>query len=232
MRIQTSCAAAVIAVMFGSVAAQAADLYTPPPPAPIEVDVFSWSTCYIGAQGGPGWSDSDVKFPYSDNSTSPDGFLIGGRAGCDMQLDQFGSFVLGALVDGSYADINDKTSYPAGPVTATYKTDINYAINIRARAGFALDRILFYGTGGLAIGNVEGELSTAFASDKDSKTLTGWVAGGGVEWAVTDNISVFGEYLYSDFGSKKFSYGGALTAQSYKQSVDLQSVLFGVNYRF
>jgi outer membrane immunogenic protein len=55
---------------------------------------------------------------------------------------------------------------------------------IRARGGFAFDRFLVYGTGGAAFGDD-----------------IGWVAGGGGEYAVTDNLSVGVEYLHYDFGS-------------------------------
>jgi outer membrane immunogenic protein len=34
-----------------------------------------------------------------------------------------------------------------------------------------------------------------------SNSLTGWTAGGGIEYAVTDNWWVFAEYRYTDFGS-------------------------------
>jgi outer membrane immunogenic protein len=50
----------------------------------------------------------------------------------------------------------------------------------RLRAGFAFDRFLAYGTGGAAIGEEE----------------VGWVAGGGAEYAVTDNFSAGIEYLH------------------------------------
>ena len=50
----------------------------------------------------------------------------------------------------------------------------------RLRGGFAFDRFLAYGTGGAAFGEDE----------------VGWVAGGGAEYAVTDNFSAGIEYLH------------------------------------
>jgi outer membrane immunogenic protein len=55
---------------------------------------------------------------------------------------------------------------------------------VRLRGGFAFDRFLAYGTGGAAFGDD-----------------IGWVAGGGGEYAITDNFSVGVEYLHYDFGS-------------------------------
>jgi outer membrane immunogenic protein len=56
--------------------------------------------------------------------------------------------------------------------------------SIRGRAGIAFDRFLAYGTGG-----------AAFADFDDF----GWVAGGGVEYALTDFVSVGVEYLHYEF---------------------------------
>jgi outer membrane immunogenic protein len=54
----------------------------------------------------------------------------------------------------------------------------------RLRGGFAYDRFLVYATGGAAF------------QDLDN---VGWVVGGGVEYAITRNISAGAEYLYLEF---------------------------------
>jgi outer membrane immunogenic protein len=56
----------------------------------------------------------------------------------------------------------------------------------RLRGGIAFDRFLAYATGG-----------AAFEDFND----VGWVAGGGVEYAITDNWTAGVEYLHYDFGS-------------------------------
>jgi outer membrane immunogenic protein len=53
---------------------------------------------------------------------------------------------------------------------------------LRLRGGFAIDRFLLYATGGGAFGEDE----------------IGWVAGGGGEFAITDNFSAGVEYLHYD----------------------------------
>jgi outer membrane immunogenic protein len=77
---------------------------------------------------------------------------------------------------------------------------------VRGRAGVAFDRFLPYVTGGVAFG---GFRMTEFDDgDFDSAgraTLTGWTAGVGAEYALTNNWTVRGEYRYTDFGSKSFS---------------------------
>ena len=53
---------------------------------------------------------------------------------------------------------------------------------VRGRLGYAWERVLPYVTAGLAIADSE----------------TGWTAGGGVELAFSDNVSLRGEYLHFD----------------------------------
>jgi outer membrane immunogenic protein len=40
-----------------------------------------------------------------------------------------------------------------------------------------------------------------FANGSFSTTRTGWTAGGGLQYAITNNWRVFGEYRFSDFGT-------------------------------
>ena len=82
--------------------------------------------------------------------------------------------------------------------------------SVRARAGYALGRMLFYGTGGVAVGAFgsnfqlygidNGTFSPFYAADQHSVTRAGWTLGGGVEYAVNPHWSVRGEYRYTDFG--------------------------------
>ncbi|WP_375706288.1 outer membrane protein, partial [Bartonella sp. AA2SXKL] len=39
----------------------------------------------------------------------------------------------------------------------------------------------------------------------EKKTMIGYTLGGGVDFAMTDNILLRAEYRYSDFGKKKFA---------------------------
>ena len=75
----------------------------------------------------------------------------------------------------------------------------------RARAGFVAtpdNRLMIYGTGGFAYGGGS-RTSTSMTpqrwglfSNGGSTTRTGWTIGGGVEYAITNNITIKGEYLY------------------------------------
>ncbi|WP_208439466.1 porin [Bartonella grahamii] len=86
----------------------------------------------------------------------------------------------------------------------------------RVRIGFAaVDRILPYFAGGIAYTQLqvvnslkaEGADGAEIASAKmfdQSKTMVGFTVGGGVDFAMTDNVLLRAEYRYSDFGKKAF----------------------------
>ena len=73
-------------------------------------------------------------------------------------------------------------------------------------------------------------------SSSFSDTLSGWVAGGGIEYALHDNWTVKGEVLWMDLG--KVSYVSpertAYPGFSYTTRLDLSEAVarVGVNYKF
>jgi outer membrane immunogenic protein len=93
---------------------------------------------------------------------------------------------------------------------------------VRGRAGYAVNNILFYGTGGLAFGELLGETYGL----SESHTSAGWTAGVGVEFGLAPNWSAKIEYLYVDLAQSNFS----ITGQSNGYQFGL--VRAGVNYHF
>ena len=84
----------------------------------------------------------------------------------------------------------------------------------RGRAGFTVDNWLFYGTGGFAwsegtesrtqvvsVASVPPIPAPGGTVESVSNTRTGWTAGAGVEWGLTQNWTARVEYLYLDLGS-------------------------------
>ena len=103
--------------------------------------------------------------------------------------------------------------------------------------------MLFYGTGGFAVGafgsnfQVYGNdltLAPFYAADQHSTTRAGWTLGGGVEYAVNQHWSVRGEYRYTDFGHMgdlpaATSLGAAYAADRH---LDQNQVQVGLSYKF
>ncbi len=206
----------VAAALMAAPAAQAADETAFTPAAPI---VYDWSGIYAGASVGASFDAFDTLYgaPPVGTTFDSNGFTGGALAGVNFQNGQF--------VYGVEADINfklgDDTAVVAG-VPLTAKSD--WFSTLRGRAGYAFDRYMLYGTGGLAFGDVS--LSTPGASVSD--TRVGWTLGAGLEAAITDNFTLRGEYLYTDLGSVDGSIGG----NPFSTEFDSHTVRAGVTYKF
>ncbi|WP_375617586.1 MULTISPECIES: outer membrane protein [unclassified Bartonella] len=85
----------------------------------------------------------------------------------------------------------------------------------RVRVGFAIERMMPYVSGGIAYTQLQnifaavadsknGEVDFSDWLHDEKKTMIGYTLGGGIDFAMTDNVIVRAEYRYSDFGKKKF----------------------------
>jgi len=181
--------------------AQAADMAVKAPlPAP--EPAFSWSGGYLGINGG--WAQ-DHTGTTAANFVQPsgNGWLGGGHGGFNFQS---GWFVVGAEFDADYMRIN--ASSPCANNTFTCNTTLQDQASLRARAGVAFDRFLVYATGGWALTNYNGNttVNATGATFPGNSSRAGWIAGGGVEYAVTRNIILGVEYLHADYGSATMVY--------------------------
>jgi outer membrane immunogenic protein len=79
------------------------------------------------------------------------------------------------------------------------KTQSNWIGTLRARAGYAWDRVLVYGTVAGAGANVEVALN---GLPTQTNSEFGWTAGGGLEWAFADNWTAKVEYLFVGLSGK------------------------------
>lgn len=200
----------VAALAFSAGSAFAADLSVPADPYIPADSASSWSGFYAGANVGYGYSgflhDGD-----SDDTSQLQGWVGGVQAGYNWDL---GGVVLGVEADASFANINE------GDDEDHFDADdgIHGLATLRGRAGVAVGSVLLYGTAGVAW--------AALDTEGVGQSLTGWVAGVGVESFVTDTISVKAEYLYHDFGS--------VYVEGYDGDFDITANTFkvGVNFHF
>ena len=202
---RTRFAAALAALALISSAANAADI--PYYNAPARPGSYMWQGPYVGANLGYLWSSID------NNSAKPNGVGGGVQAGYNVQYNQF---VFGGETDIQVTGTND--------TFAPWKFSNPWFGTLRARAGYAMNSWLFYGTVGLAYGTLT--MKNNFTTVSESHTSAGWTAGAGIEAAVWGNWTARVEYLYVDLGSSNFVLDGT--------SHGIQSNLLrvGVNYRF
>jgi outer membrane immunogenic protein len=187
-----------------------ASVYSPEPVAKQGANLF-WNGGYIGAHLGLGFSN---KYTGSNGySSSGSGVLGGLQGGYDWQFNQF--------VVGLAADIS-MTSMSAS--SGGIRGEVDWTGSLRARAGYLVtNRLLAYGTGGLAFGGVE--MHNGATSQRN--TATGYTLGLGAEYAFTQHLSAMAEYRYTSLGRTGY---GALGGVSYDTS--FHGLRAGVNYRF
>ncbi|OXT02400.1 hypothetical protein B7H23_05740 [Notoacmeibacter marinus] len=213
------------ALGFSATAALAADVvvYDPLPVA----ESFSWTGPYAGLQLGYGWADTDWTYRTGGDTldVDPDGVFGGLYAGYSFQFD---SFVAGAEIEASLADIDGETDCPSALFDC--RAEIDAFGSLRARFGYAADRFLVYGTGGLALGHMETETEDFAANvNSESKVLLGYTVGGGVETMLGSNFVLRAEYAYYDFEDAAFTVDAGNEIDT---DLDMHTVRFGLAYKF
>jgi outer membrane immunogenic protein len=203
----TICVVTVASLAVAAGAAVAADMPRGPTsyysrPAPT---VYNWSGFYAGANVGYEWGKA------TNTGTNPSGVAGGLQAGYNWQN---GQFVFGAEADIQASGADD--------TFAPWKFSNPWFGTLRGRAGFAANNILFYGTFGLAFGDLKGQLGAL----DETKTELGWTGGVGVEYGFAPNWSAKVEYLYMDLGDRRYTVTGA------DNGLQASVLRLGVNYHF
>ncbi len=207
---------AVIALMaMAATPALAADMAVkaPPPPSP----ATNWSGFYVGLNAGAGIATGeflDSAFTVDDAQINDPTFTAGGQLGYNWQR--------GALVYGLEGDFNwisaNKTDPYAVPAsgactvatcTATLKMD-SFG-SIRGRLGLAYDSALFYITAGPAFGHFNSAVHWVTGvpvaiTSPDNVWLPGVAVGAGVEYMLSNNLSIRAEFLYLLFDQSNANY--------------------------
>jgi outer membrane immunogenic protein len=207
-------ALAALAGMSATGPARAADMTPVARPAPPSTYIpaqFYWTGFYMGAGLGDGWGTSAFVDPLNAGSASPSikGLLVTGVIGINYQ---FSTVVVGAEGDFTGAYVNGSatdTGLNVPPTSNSLQTKVFWTASITGRLGWAIDRLLIYGKGGVA-----------FDYDRNTVTISngagvlgtfnhvGWTVGGGAEYAVTEHWTARLEYDYLKFASRAFPFSG------------------------
>lgn len=232
---------------------------------------YNWTGGYLGINAGGAWGDSKAKTtaPFNGDPFSylkdgdfaridsvgtfhirPRGFIGGVQAGYNNQC------LWRNLVWGIEGDFNSFHMRKSGSSTAFYafrpttaftisqKISTDWLFTFRPRLGWACDKWLIFGTGGLAVSSFKyrGRMTdTIGASERStlSETLTGWVAGAGIEYAAFCNFTLNVTYLHTHFG--RVSTSGILSFSdpfftlssviNHSANFNANIVRFGINWR-
>ncbi|MDI4663365.1 porin family protein [Xanthobacter autotrophicus] len=210
--------AALVSGALMAAPAAAADLGRTAPalPAALPAPVFSWTGFYIGGNAGYGWGSGQDDPGVA--GIDPKGWFGGGQVGYNYQFGN--NIVAGVEADIQGGDISAGTSGPLG--TLGLSSTLDLFGTVRGRLGYAFGPVLPYVTGGFAWGNN----SIDYLGASQSQTHTGWTAGAGIEYALTDHWTAKTEYLYTDLGSKSYDTIGV------SAGVTSQTARIGINYKF
>jgi outer membrane immunogenic protein len=250
---------AAVALASVSSAALAADMV---PPAPVP----SWTGIYLGAGGGIQFGDinADSKLcellydresqdrycnPYDtfekdfhDHDSTFVGVVQGGY---DIQIGPY--YVTGAFVDWSFGDLGSdhrRVLDEEDGVFGKWNTDVQNMLTIAGRQGFLpMPNLLVYGLAGWSWADVDhkfkidcDECSDPIAKAGDDFNANGITVGAGAEYKVTDNISIRGEYRFTDLenasGHRFFEFEDDDYFVKSSADVSIQQVLFTLNWRF
>ncbi|HXW25502.1 MAG TPA: outer membrane beta-barrel protein [Xanthobacteraceae bacterium] len=272
-KLVASIAILALATPFAAQAADLPAAPPPAYKTPVVVPlVYSWTGCYIGGNVGGKWVEpvgtvtipGVAGFPTSyfgfDDTSSSGTFIAGGQIGCNYQA---GNVVFGIEGDFDWQHWTDTVGVgPFAPVNFipgdSFGMTSNWQGSVRGRLGYAWDRTLFYVTGGVAFTNVglTANWSPALCGPPagpfvpcpgvtaaDSETLIGGTVGGGVEYALTNNLILGLEGRYTFYASQNFNTGSipitatspttfTYSATSTSLKLDTAEVMAKLNWKF
>jgi outer membrane immunogenic protein len=129
--------------------------------------------------------------------------------------------------------------------TTSSDMKINFQGSLRARVGFAmLDRMMIYGTAGLAFANVENRYTATLpagnifgapagtSSETFDDTRWGWTVGAGAEYALMSNWTARFEYRYTNLSAYKNAIALLGPSAMSEQDPDFHTIRIGASYRF
>src|ERR1700722_5502529 len=203
----------------------------------VATPVYDWSGYYVGVFGGGGLGNHNYNngngFAGFANFTvnyASTGAIGGGEAGYNWQS---GNYLFGVEADafGSGIKGNDASQQ----LGVTDQSNLRWGGTLRARGGITVDRLLLFFTGGWAFGDIQHTSTAAgFPVDQFTNHQSGLTAGGGIAYALTDNVIGKFEYRYYDFGRYNRS-GNPLTPNGqlpYTVDNTYSVVTIGIDFKF
>jgi outer membrane immunogenic protein len=232
-----------------------------PEPAPVS----SWTGFYLGAGGGVGWADFDVDHKrcvldgdvcsdsvdenwHDSGDENSNGDIIGTvQGGFDYELAP--SIVFGVYADWTFGDgISIDRNHNHDDWTGFhdhFDAEVKDMVDVLGRVGFApTPNLLVFALGGWTWADVDTNFRVRDDSEDwhnnndDNLNANGFTVGGGLEWKFTDNLSVRGEYRFTDLedfnNNHRFTWDGCECDFRDRNdvNVNVQRVLFTLNWRF
>lgn len=211
---------------------------------------LSWTGFYVGVHGNYTWADIEhpkaPPHPAGPPRQTLDGGFVGGQIGYNHQ---FHSIVLGVEVDIAKGNITG-TVRDGNYITQTDTIDL--IATVRGRIGYAMGPFMPYLTAGVMwdrgergqqcpdpaavpFGHCRPALGFAPYNLSEKQWHSGFVWGGGVEYAINQHWSLKVEGLVAKMGEETYVLGPAANGQIANVSViehDIVTAKVGINTRF
>lgn len=137
-------------------------------------------------------------------------------------------------LEGGKVDAQDRVVFTQtnGGTTIEIEGDIeskvNYLVGLQFKTGYVINsETLIYGTAGY----VHGDFDLTFG-ERVGYTAGGYSLGLGAERKLRDNLSVFAEWQYRNFGRTDVRFGDEVESEVTRATPEHHNLKLGVNFRF
>lgn len=202
----------------------------------------AWTGAYVGGSlGYVGGTDDEIGLRVYENQSivardnelgdiGIDGVTLGGHVGYRWQR---GSWVFGPELGLEMGSVDGSRDIVAFGEDVHAESDLNYLVSLVAKTGYLVnEQTLVYGTFGIAHGDYDYSFAEDGFETTENFSTTGVAAGFGVERMMNENMSVFAEYQYRDFGNELVIFGTDDEGVGTQASMSQSTVKVGANWRF
>ncbi len=206
-----------------------------------------WAGLYFGGQLG--WSHGKMNLHDLDGYNGPPPFSykdngVTGRAYMGYNFQQE-SLVFSPEIGLGFLGIKDSQQYPPYigvrlPSDSAASMKAGFFASVTGRIGIAWDRFLLYGRGGW----IGARMKASFIDNDPTGTIlvsgtsrkkfkSGYTVGGGLEWALTDQMALRLEYMYADLGKITHTAVDSFANRyKFRHDMKMHRVMVGVTARF
>ncbi|MDQ2632645.1 MAG: outer membrane beta-barrel protein [Pseudomonadota bacterium] len=186
---------------------------------------YNWTGFYVGGALGAGAIADTIKLGggvFELNGFGGEGIFGELSVGYDHEINDL--WVVGLQLDGRYSGMTT-VLFEAGP--NSYEATADYGFDILARVGAKVNEsTLAYAIGGYSWQHVKEEV-TGGPAPNDDWSVNGFSVGGGLEAAVSSNVTANIEYRYSRFEGQDYDSGGV-----WETIPVFHTVRIGAKYKF
>ena len=196
---------------------------------------YNWSGFYVGGGLGVVSSDAHLDFDYSGTDPTFPGPMDLPSLGADGTVHlgynwQTGNFVY-SLEEGITLTKLSSTHVTS---TQTVTDSLSTLLSLRARLGTTFDRMMIFGTFGIDAGHASFHTDQGYSGAGASGTVVGPEVGVGMEYALTDKVSLTAEGRFYQLSSLSAVGDNGYGTDPYTATYTPRGAIFetGINIHF